>query len=81
MNSTLGLVAIIASGDFVGLLPFQIAVHPMAAQYLTVVPTREGPLQGTLCAMVKADVALSPAIRHFVAHLDRAATLLGRTAT
>jgi LysR family transcriptional regulator of abg operon len=81
VNSTLGLVAIIASGNFVGLLPFQIAVHPMAAEYLTVVPTREGPLQGTLCAMVKADVALSPAIRHFVAHLHRAATHLGRAAT
>jgi len=27
VNATLGLVSIIASGDFVGLLPCQIAVH------------------------------------------------------
>lgn len=78
VNSTLGLVSIIASGDFVGLLPYQIAVHPMAAAYLRVVPTREGPLQGTLSAMIKADAALSPAVRHFVAHLHRAAAHIGR---
>jgi hypothetical protein len=50
----------------------------MAAEYLTVVPTREGPLQGTLGAMIKADAALSPAVRHFVAHLHRAASHVGR---
>jgi len=78
VNSTLGLVSIIASGDFVGLLPYQIAVHPMAAEYLSVVPTREGPLQGTLSAMIKADAGLSPAVRHFIAHLHRAAYHVGR---
>lgn len=77
VNSTLGLVSIIASGDFVGLLPQQIAVHPVVAAWLAVVPTREGPLQATLAALVRADVALAPAVRHFVAHLHRAAHQLG----
>ena len=80
VNSTLGLVSIIASGDFVGLMPYQIAVHPMAAQYLDVVPTKEGPLQLTLGAMVKADAVLTPAVRHFIAHLHRAASHVGRVA-
>ena len=78
VNSTLGLVSIIASGDFVGLLPYQIAVHPMAAHYLSIVPTKEGPLQATLAVMVRADAALSPAVRHFTAHLHRAAHQLLR---
>lgn len=73
VNSTLGLVSIIASGDFVGLMPYQIAMHPMAAAYLSVVPTREGPLRATLSAMAKTDTVLKPAVRHFVAHLHRAA--------
>jgi len=42
------------------------------------VPTREGPLQGTLSAMIKADAGLSPAVRHFIAHLHRAAYHVGR---
>jgi LysR family transcriptional regulator, regulator of abg operon len=73
VNSTLGLVSIIASGDFVGLMPYQIAVHPMAATVLSIVPTREGPLQATLSAMARADAVLKPAVRHFIAHLHRAA--------
>lgn len=79
VNSTLGLVSIIASGDFVGLLPQQIAVHPMATDYLAVVPTREGPLQATIAAMVKSESMLQPATRHFIAHLHRAAHHLQRS--
>lgn len=73
VNSTLGLLSIITSGDFVGLMPYQIATHPLAGEYLSVVPTREGPLQLTIGAMIKADAAVSPAVRHFIAHLHRAA--------
>jgi DNA-binding transcriptional LysR family regulator len=78
VNSTLGLVSIIASGEFVGLMPYQIAVHPMAAAYLSIVPTREGPLQATLSAMAKTDAVLKPAVRHFIAHLHRAAHQVSR---
>lgn len=78
VNSTLGLVTLIATGDFIGLLPQQIAQHPMAAEQLSIVVTAEGPLQGTIVALVKADAMLQPATRHFIAHLHRAAHHLSR---
>jgi LysR family transcriptional regulator, regulator of abg operon len=78
VNSTLGLLSLITSGDFVGLMPLQIAMHPMASAHLAMVNTREGPLQLTVGAMVRADAAVTPAVRHFIAHLRRAAHHIGR---
>ncbi len=78
VNSTLGLVSIVASGDFVGLLPQPIAAHPAAASFLSIVPNREGPLEATIAAMAKPDAMLKPATRHFIAHLHRAANQLMR---
>jgi LysR family transcriptional regulator of abg operon len=77
VNSTLGLLSIITSGNCVGLLPQQIAAHPMAAQYLEVVPLREGPLVLTLGALARTETHLKPSVRHFMAHLHRAAHHLG----
>jgi len=77
VNSTLGLLSIISSGNCVGLLPQQIAVHPMAAQYLEVVPLGEGPLTLMLGALARAETHLKPSVRHFMAHLHRAAHHLG----
>lgn len=73
VNSTLGLLSIIASGNCVGLLPEQIAHHPFAAQHLQVVAVAEGPLQLQLVALARTDGVLKPAVRHFLAHLHRAA--------
>lgn len=73
VNSTLGLLAIIAGGSCVGLLPQQIAMHPFAQQHLRIVPVAEGPLELELVALVRADTSLKPAVRHFMAHLHRAA--------
>ena len=73
MNSTLGLLSVIASGNCVGLLPQLIARHPFAAQYLDVVPVAEGPLDLTLGALARSDATLKPSVRHFLAHLHRAA--------
>jgi LysR family transcriptional regulator, regulator of abg operon len=73
VNSTLGLLAIIASGSCVGLLPRQIAAHPFAVQHLDIVPVVEGPLSLTLSALARADSSLKPSVRHFLAHLHRAA--------
>lgn len=73
VNSTLGLLSMLAGGNCVGLMPYQIAVHPMAAAYLDVVPVAEGPLKLTLGALARVDVALKPSVRHFMAHLHRAA--------
>lgn len=73
VNSTLGLLSIIASGNCVGLLPEQIAHHPFAAQHLQVIAVAEGPLQLQLAALARTDAVLKPAVRHFLAHLHRAA--------
>lgn len=62
-----------ASGNWVGLMPQQIAQHPFASQHLQVVPVAEGPLRLTLVALARADAALKPGVRHFLAHLHRAA--------
>ncbi len=59
-------------------MPQQIAKHPFAAQYLDEVPVdkvpvAEGPLNLTLGALARSDAALKPSLRHFLAHLHRAA--------
>ena len=77
VNSTLGLLSIIARGHCVGLLPYQIATHPLAQQHLQIVPVVEGPLKLELAALARADAVLKPAVRHFMAHLHRAAHQLG----
>ena len=79
VNSTLGLLSIVASGNCVGLLPRQIAVHPFAVQHLQVVAVAEGPLKLSLGALARADAAVKPAVRHFMAHLHRAAHHLSNT--
>jgi len=73
VNSTLGLMSLISHGDCVGLMPWPIATHPAAAPFMTVVPIKEGPLALTLGVITRADAMLKPAVRHFVAHLHRAA--------
>jgi DNA-binding transcriptional LysR family regulator len=73
VNSTLGLLSILTSGNCVGLLPQQIAAHPIAGGYLDVVDVAEGPLQLTIGALARAEAALKPSVRHFLAHLHRAA--------
>ncbi len=73
VNSTLGLLSIIASGNCIGLLPHQIAIHPFAAAHLAIIPVAEGPLVLTIGALARTDSALRPSVRHFLAHLHRAA--------
>lgn len=73
VNSTLALLSLVTNGDFVGLMPRQIALHPMAAMYLSIVPVAEEGLPLAVGAMVRRDAVLSPVIRHFIAHLHRAA--------
>jgi hypothetical protein len=54
-------------------MPQQIATHPMAAPFLSIVPVAEGGLPLTVGAIVRSDAVLSPAVRHCIAHLHRAA--------
>ena len=78
VNSTLALMAVIGSGDYVGLMPMPIATHPAAAPFLAVVPIREGHLRLTVGAITKPGALLKPAARHFISHLQRAANHLRR---
>ena len=78
VNSTLTLLALVSSGDYVGLLPRQIAQHPLAAPHISIVPVREDGLPLTVGAIIRSDSVVSPAIRHFIAHLHRAAHQLGK---
>lgn len=73
VNSTLALLSVVATGDFVGLMPQQITRHPLAAQFLVVVPVREHGLALTVGAIVRSGSVVSPAVRHFISHLHRAA--------
>jgi LysR family transcriptional regulator, regulator of abg operon len=73
VNSTLALLSLVGSGDFVGLMPAQIARHPVCVQYLQVVPVREQGLPLRVGAIVRRDSVASPAVRHFITHLHRAA--------
>ncbi len=73
VNSTLALLSIVSTGETLALMPRQIAVHPLAAPFISVVPVIEGGLDLTVGAIIRSDSAVSPAIRHFIAHLHRAA--------
>ncbi len=77
VNSTLALLSLVASGDHVGLLPRQIAEHPLTAPYIGIAPLAETGLPLTIGAIVRSDSVITPAVRHFIAHLHRAAHQLG----
>ncbi len=78
VNSTLALLSVIGGGDHVGLMPTAIATHPAAAPFLAVVPIAEGHLRLTIGTITRPDALLKPAVRHFVAHLTRAAAHVRR---
>jgi DNA-binding transcriptional LysR family regulator len=78
VNSTLSLLALLGAGDYVGLLPRELAQHPLAAPYLSIVPIAEEGLPLTIGAIVRSDAVVTPAVRHFIAHLHRAAHQLAR---
>ena len=80
VNSTLGLLSLLSSCDWVGLLPYQIATHPLASPFIEIVALEEGALRLELCALARAEVALKPSVRHFLAHLHRAAHHMSRLA-
>lgn len=75
VNSTLALLSLVGSGDLVGLMPQQIAQHPLAAPYITTVPLAEAGLPLTVGAIIRSDSVVSPAIRHFAKSRPRACSL------
>jgi DNA-binding transcriptional LysR family regulator len=73
VNSTLALLALIGSGELLGLMPEQIVSHPLAGQDIARVPLEEPGLPLTVGTIIRSGSVVSPAIRQFTAHLQRAA--------
>lgn len=79
VNSTLALLALIGSGDLLGLMPSQIVAQPLAGQDIVQVPLEQAGLPLSVGVIVRSGSVVSPAIRQFIAHLHRAAHQLGQT--
>jgi DNA-binding transcriptional LysR family regulator len=79
VNSTLALLALLGSGDLLGLMPEQIIAHPLG-QDIVRVPLEEPGLPLTVGTIIRSGSAVSPAIRQFIAHLHRAAHQLSKLA-
>ncbi|CAM4381817.1 LysR family transcriptional regulator [Kerstersia similis] len=73
VNSTLALLSLVATGDYVGLMPSQIARHPLAAPFISVIPIQEQGHALEIGAILRSDAAPSPLLRHIMTHLHRAA--------
>lgn len=73
VNSTLGLASLVASGDYIGLMPVQMAHHPVVAAFLNVVSLTEEGLTLPLGVMARAEAMLKPAVQQLLRHLHRAA--------
>jgi LysR family transcriptional regulator, regulator of abg operon len=72
VNSTLALLSLLGSADLLGLMPEQIVAHPLG-QNIVRVPLEEMGLPLTVGIIIRSSSAVSPAIRHFISHLHRAA--------
>lgn len=72
VNSTLALLALLGSADLLGLMPEQIISHRLG-QNIVRVPLQEPGLRLTVGVMIRSSSVVSPAIRHFISHLHRAA--------
>jgi LysR family transcriptional regulator, regulator of abg operon len=78
VNSTLALMALLGSGELLGLMPEQIVSHPLG-QDIARVPLEEPGLPLTVGTIIRSGSVVSPAIRQFIAHLHRAAHQLGKS--
>ncbi|TAH13382.1 MAG: LysR family transcriptional regulator [Curvibacter sp.] len=76
VNSTLTLLSLIATGEYVGLLPHQIAILPLAKQYVDTAPIKDQVLDITVGVIVRTDSMVLPPIRNLLTHLHRAANQL-----
>jgi LysR family transcriptional regulator, regulator of abg operon len=78
VNSTLALLSLVVGSNYVGLMPEQITQNPALAPFIQVVPIREKGLPLDVAVMIRQDNVVKPIIRHFIAHLHRAAHHLER---
>jgi len=77
VNSTLALMALLGSGDLLGLMPEQIVAHALGKDIVRL-PLLEPGLPLTVGTIIRSGSVVSPAIRQFIAHLHRAAHHLGK---
>lgn len=73
VNSTLALLSLVATGDYVALMPRQIAKQALASQFISIIEIEEEGYALEVGAILRSDSALSPVLRHLIAHLHRAA--------
>lgn len=73
VNSTLTLLALVGSGDLLGLMPQQIASQALVAKDIVQVPLQEAGLKLTVGVIVRSETIMAPAVRQFISHLGRAA--------
>jgi len=72
VNSTLALLALLGSGDLLGLMPEQIVTHPLGREIVRI-PLLDSGLPLSVGVIIRSGSVVSPAIRQFIAHLHRAA--------
>jgi len=75
VNSTLALLALLGSGDLLGLMPEEIITHRLG-QNIVKLNLQEPGLPVNVGVIIRSDSVISPAIRHFIIHLHRAANQL-----
>ena len=73
VNSTLALLSLVSTGDYVALLPRQIATQSLASQFVEIIPLVEEGLALRVGAILRTESAASPVVRHLLTHLHRAA--------
>ena len=67
----------VATGDYVALMPRQIAVQPLAAQFISIIEVEEQGYELEVGAILRSDAMVSPVLRHLITHLHRAAHQAG----
>lgn len=78
VNSTLTLMSVVSSGDYVALMPQQIAMHDWAKPLMSIIPIEERGYPLEIGAMVRSDTAPAPLVRQVFRHLLRAAHQVDR---
>ncbi len=73
VNSTLGLIALIANADYVGMMPAELMRHPMVSEQLEEVRLEQPGLSIKIGAIIRSASSVAPAVQYFIAHLHRAA--------
>lgn len=78
VNSTLALLSLVATGDYVALMPRQIAMQAFAKQFISIIEIEEKGYELEVAAILRSDSVLSPVLRNLITHLHRAANQVNR---